>query len=84
MAGTREVPRPRYARLLSPPRAHPRYVATVRRVAGRLEGRVLAQPLAVLGPRVAAVTAHALMDLLPVLGALGRAIETRAGAGGIL
>ena len=59
-------------------------VATVRRVAGRLEGRVLAQPLAVLGPRVAAVTAHALMDLLPVLGALGRAIETRAGAGGVL
>jgi len=59
-------------------------VATVRRAAGRLEGRLLSQPLAVLGPRVAELTAHALIDLLPVLGALGHAIETTAGAGGAL
>jgi ParB-like chromosome segregation protein Spo0J len=59
-------------------------VATVRRAAGRLEGRLLSQPLAVFGPRVAEITAHALMDLLPVLGALGRAIQTTAAAGGAL
>jgi len=58
-------------------------VVTLRRAAGRLEGRLLAQPLAVFAPRVAEVTAHALMDLLPVLGALGHAIETTAGAGGV-
>ncbi len=59
-------------------------VATVRRAAGRLEGRLLSQPLAVFGPRVAELTAHALMDLLPVLGALGRAIQTTARAGGVV
>jgi ParB-like chromosome segregation protein Spo0J len=58
-------------------------VATVRRAAGRLEGRLFSQPLAVFGPRVAEVTAHAVMDLLPVLGALGRAIETVAQGGGV-
>jgi len=58
-------------------------VATVRRAAGRLEGRLLAQPLAVFGPRVAEVTAHALMDLVPVLGALGRTVERVAAAGGV-
>jgi len=57
-------------------------VATVRRAAGRLEGRLLAQPLATFGPRVAEVTAHALMDLVPVLDALGRTIETAAATGG--
>lgn len=57
-------------------------VATVRRAAGRLEGRLLAQPLAVFGPRVAEVTAQAAMDLLPVLRALGRTIETTAATGG--
>lgn len=57
-------------------------VATIRRAAGRLQGRLLGQPLSVFGPRVADVTAQALMDLLPVLGALGRTIETSAGTGG--
>jgi len=58
-------------------------VATVGRAAGRLQGRLLAQPLAVLGPRVAELTAHALMDLLPVLGALGRTISAAASTGGV-
>jgi ParB-like chromosome segregation protein Spo0J len=57
-------------------------VATLRRTAGRLEGRLLAQPLAVFGPRVAEVTARAALDLLPVLRALGRTIETTAAIGG--
>jgi ParB-like chromosome segregation protein Spo0J len=58
-------------------------VATVRCTAGRLEGRLLAQPLAVFGPRVAEIASHALLDLLPVLGALGRTIETAASTGGV-
>jgi hypothetical protein len=57
-------------------------VATVRRTAGRLEGRLLAQPLAVFGPRVAEVTAQAALDLVPVLRALGRTIETAVAIGG--
>jgi ParB-like chromosome segregation protein Spo0J len=57
-------------------------VATVRRAAGRVQGRLLGQPLGAFGPRVAEVTAHALLDLLPVLGALGRTIETAAATGG--
>jgi ParB/RepB/Spo0J family partition protein len=57
-------------------------VATMRRAAGRLQGRLLGQPLGAFGPRVAEVTAQALMDLLPVLGALGRTIETSAATGG--
>jgi hypothetical protein len=57
-------------------------VATLRRAAGRLEGRLLAQPLAVFGPRVAEVAAQAVTDLLPVLHALGRTIETAAATGG--
>lgn len=59
-------------------------VATVRRAAGRLEGRLLSQPLAVFGPRVAEVTAHALMDLVPVLDALGRSIQGAASTGGVV
>ena len=59
-------------------------VATVGRTAGRLEGRLLSQPLVVLGPRVAEITAHALMDLMPVLAALGRAIERAAATGGVV
>jgi ParB-like chromosome segregation protein Spo0J len=59
-------------------------VATVRRAAGRLEGRLLAQPLAVLGPRVAEIAAHALMDLLPVLDALGRTASSAAATGGVV
>lgn len=58
-------------------------VASMRRTAARLEARLLAQPLAVFGPRVAEVTTAALMDLIPVLDALGRAIETAALEGGI-
>lgn len=57
-------------------------VATVRRAAGRLESHLLGQPLAVFGPRVAEVTAQAARDLLPVLCALGRTIETATAAGG--
>ena len=59
-------------------------VATMRRVAGRLEGRLLSQPLAALGPRVAEVAAHALMDLVPVILALGRSIESAAATGGVV
>lgn len=57
-------------------------VATIRRATGRLEGRLLAQPLAVFGPRVAEVTAQAVTDLLPVLRALGRTIEAASATGG--
>jgi len=58
-------------------------VATLQRASARLEARLLAQPLAVYGPQVAEVTTAALMDLLPVLDALARAIETAATQGGI-
>lgn len=57
-------------------------VTTVRRAAGRLESRLLAQPLAVFGPRVAQVTARAVQDLLPVLHALARTIRTAVAPGG--
>ncbi len=57
-------------------------VATLRRAAGRLQGRLLGHPLSIFGPRVAEVTAQALMDLLPVLGALGRTIESSVATGG--
>jgi hypothetical protein len=53
-------------------------------VAGRLEGRLLSQPLAALGPRVAELAAHALMDLVPVLEALRRSIERVASTGGVV
>jgi len=59
-------------------------IATMRRVAGRLEGRLLSQPLAALGPRVAEVTAHALMDRVPVLQALERSIASTAATGGVV
>jgi ParB-like chromosome segregation protein Spo0J len=58
-------------------------VAIVRRAAGRLQGRLLGHPLDAFGPRVAEVTGHALRDLVPVLEALGRTIETSAGTGGV-
>jgi len=57
-------------------------VATVRRAAGRLESHLLAQPLAVFGPRVAEVTARAAQDLLPVLDALARTIQAAVTSGG--
>jgi ParB-like chromosome segregation protein Spo0J len=49
-------------------------VATVTRVAARLEARLLAQPLAALGGRAGELCAHALHALAPVLAALGRTI----------
>ena len=58
-------------------------VATVRHAAGRLQARLLAQPLAVFESRVAEITAHALMDLLPVLSALSRSLSTAASTGGV-
>jgi hypothetical protein len=58
-------------------------VATVRRAAGRLQGRLLGHPLDALGPRVAEVTGQALRDLMPVLEALGRTIATSAGTGDV-
>lgn len=79
--GPRAAPRP-VRRARTPAEWILADVATIRRAAGRLEGRLLAQPLAVFGPRVAEVTARAAMDLLPVLRALGRTIETTAGTGG--
>ena len=58
-------------------------VAAIQRTAGRLEGRLLGAPLAVLGPRAAELTPLALMDLAPVLDALGRTLRTVAATGGI-
>jgi hypothetical protein len=58
-------------------------VATLQRAAARLESRLLAKPLAVLGPQLAELTARALMDLLPVLDALARTIEAGAATGGV-
>ena len=58
-------------------------VAAIQRAAGRLQGRLLGAPLAVLGPRAAELTALALMDLAPVLDALGRTLRTVAATGGI-
>ena len=58
-------------------------IATIQRAAGRLQGRLLGAPLAVLGPRAAEITALALMDLAPVLDALGRTLRTVATTGGI-
>lgn len=49
-------------------------VATVTRVAARLEARLLAQPLAAFGARAGELCAHALAALVPVLAALGRTI----------
>jgi ParB-like chromosome segregation protein Spo0J len=59
-------------------------VATMRHAAVRLQGRLHAQPLSAFGPRVAEVTAHALMDLQPVLDALKRTIDTTAATGGAI
>jgi len=80
-------------RLSPPPRAAPRPaqrarseaewlmgdVATLGRVAARLEARLLAQPLAALGARPGELCAHALTSLVPVLAALGRTIAHATG-----
>ncbi len=58
-------------------------VAIIGRAAGRLQGRLLGAPLAVLGPRAAELAALALTDLAPVLDALGRTIRSVAASGGI-
>lgn len=58
-------------------------VATVQRAAVRLEARLLGAPLAALGARVAEIAALALMDLAPVLDALGRTIRAAAATGGM-
>ena len=81
--GPRAAPRPA-RRARTPAECILADVATVQRAAGRLEGGLLSQPLAAFGPRVAEVTARALMDLLPVLGALGRTIETAAATVGVV
>jgi len=80
-------------RLSPPPRAAPRPaqrarseaewlmgdVATLSRVAARLEARLLAQPLAALGARPGELCAHALSTLVPILAALGRTIAHAIG-----
>jgi ParB-like chromosome segregation protein Spo0J len=79
--GPRAAPRPVH-RARTPAEWILADVATVRCASGRLESHLLAQPLAVFGPRVAEVTAHAARDLLPVLHALGRTIQTAVASGG--
>jgi hypothetical protein len=54
-------------------------IATITRVAARLQARLLGQPLAALGPRGAQLTARALSSLAPVLVALGHTITTVTG-----
>jgi ParB-like chromosome segregation protein Spo0J len=54
-------------------------VATLTRVAARLEARLLGQPLAALGARAGELCAHALTALVPVLAALGRTIAHATG-----
>jgi ParB/RepB/Spo0J family partition protein len=51
-------------------------IATVHRVAARLEARLLATPLRTFGPTVAELLANSLEALQPVLMALGRTILT--------
>jgi ParB-like chromosome segregation protein Spo0J len=54
-------------------------VATVTRVAARLEARLLAGSFAALAPRVVRIAAQALADLVPVLDALARTIAHATG-----
>jgi hypothetical protein len=54
-------------------------VATLTRVAARIEARLLAQPLSALGARSGELCAHALTTLVPVLAALGRTIAHATG-----
>jgi ParB-like chromosome segregation protein Spo0J len=54
-------------------------IATLTRVAARLQARLCGQPLTALGPRVAELAAHALSTLTPVLAALGQTITTVTG-----
>jgi len=54
-------------------------VATLTRVAARLEARLLAQPLSAFGSRAGELCADALITLAPVLAALGRTIALATG-----
>ena len=54
-------------------------IATLSRVAARLQARLCGPPLATLGPRVAELATHALSTLTPVLSALGQTINTVTG-----
>lgn len=54
-------------------------VATLRRVAARLEARLLGTPLGALGAPAAEVILEGLVELGPVLAALGRAVTTVTG-----
>lgn len=53
-------------------------IATLTRVAARLQARLCEQPLSVLGPGTATLAANALMTLVPVLGTLEKTITTVA------
>jgi len=66
-------PRPRRA-LRSEAQATAMDIETVRRVAARLEARLLGSPLRVHGPEAAELLGASLRGLLPVLAALGRSI----------
>ena len=80
-------------RLCPPPRAAPHParrarseaewlmgdVATLTRVAARLEARLLGHPLSALGARAGELCAHALSSLVPILAALGRTIAHATG-----
>ncbi len=54
-------------------------IATLTRVAARLQTRLLGAPLGALGPRAAELAASALSTLMPVLTALGQTITTVTG-----
>jgi ParB-like chromosome segregation protein Spo0J len=49
-------------------------IGTLRRVAARLEARLLATPLLALGPQAAEIVAEGLVALTPILTALGRTV----------
>jgi ParB-like chromosome segregation protein Spo0J len=74
-ATTTGIPGPRPTRA---PRSEAQVIATdietVRRVAARLEARLLGSPLRAHGPEAAELLGHSLRGLLPVLSALGQCI----------
>jgi len=54
-------------------------IATLTRVAARMQARLLGPALATLGPRAAEIAVRALLALTPVLAALGQSITTVTG-----
>lgn len=54
-------------------------IATLTRVAARLQARLLGQPLAALGPGASEIAVRALSTLAPVLAALGQTLTTVTG-----